>query len=391
MPATAGQFIKKDKQMELYPVYPLFDIEITKGQGCHVWDSAGQEYLDFYGGHAVISIGHCHPHYVSALQHQLTQLGFYSNSVVNRLQEQLAERLGRACGYEDYRLFLVNSGAEANENALKLASFHTGRKRILAASKAFHGRTSLAVEATDNPRIVAPVNDGGHVTFLPLNDLSAFETELEKGDVAAVIVECIQGVGGIRLATAEFMQGLRRACDKSGTVLICDEIQCGYGRSGRFFAHQHLDVRPDIITCAKGIGNGFPLGAVIISPAFEASYGQLGTTFGGNHLACTAALAVLDVMDQEKLVENAAEVGGYLLNRLQALAAEVPAIVEVRGQGLMIGIEFAGPIKEMRQRLVNGQHVFTGAASTNILRLLPPLCITMAEADEFIERLKSVI
>ncbi|GAY29717.1 [LysW]-aminoadipate semialdehyde transaminase [Bacteroidaceae bacterium] len=377
--------------MELYPVYPLFDIEITKGQGCHVWDSAGQEYLDFYGGHAVISIGHCHPHYVSALQHQLTQLGFYSNSVVNRLQEQLAERLGRACGYEDYRLFLVNSGAEANENALKLASFHTGRKRILAASKAFHGRTSLAVEATDNPRIVAPVNDGGHVTFLPLNDLSAFETELEKGDVAAVIVECIQGVGGIRLATAEFMQGLRRACDKSGTVLICDEIQCGYGRSGRFFAHQHLDVRPDIITCAKGIGNGFPLGAVIISPAFEASYGQLGTTFGGNHLACTAALAVLDVMEQEKLVENAAEVGGYLLNRLQALAAEVPAIVEVRGQGLMIGIEFAGPIKEMRQRLVNGQHVFTGAASTNILRLLPPLCITMAEADEFIERLKSVI
>ena len=377
--------------MELYPVYPLFDIEITKGQGCHVWDSAGQEYLDLYGGHAVISIGHCHPHYVSALQHQLTQLGFYSNSVVNRLQEQLAERLGRACGYEDYRLFLVNSGAEANENALKLASFHTGRKRILAASKAFHGRTSLAVEATDNPRIVAPVNDGGHVTFLPLNDLSAFETELEKGDVAAVIVECIQGVGGIRLATAEFMQGLRRACDKSGTVLICDEIQCGYGRSGRFFAHQHLDVRPDIINSAKGIGNGLPLGAVIISPAFEASYGQLGTTFGGNHLACTAALAVLDVMEQEKLVENAAEVGGYLLNRLQALAAEVPAIVEVRGQGLMIGIEFAGPIKEMRQRLVNGQHVFTGAASTNILRLLPPLCITMAEADEFIERLKSVI
>ncbi len=377
--------------MELYPVYPLFDIEITKGQGCRVWDSAGQEYLDLYGGHAVISIGHCHPHYVSALQHQLTQLGFYSNSVVNRLQEQLAERLGRACSYEDYRLFLVNSGAEANENALKLASFHTGRKRILAASKAFHGRTSLAVEATDNPRIVAPVNDGGHVTFLPLNDLPAFETELEKGDVAAVIVECIQGVGGIRLATAEFMQGLRRACDKSGTVLICDEIQCGYGRSGRFFAHQHLDVRPDIITCAKGIGNGFPLGAVIISSAFEASYGQLGTTFGGNHLACTAALAVLDVMEQERLVENAAEVGGYLLNRLQALAAEVPAIVEVRGQGLMIGIEFAGPIKEMRQRLVNGQHVFTGAASTNILRLLPPLCITMAEADEFIERLKSVI
>ena len=377
--------------MNLYPVYPLFDIEIVKGLGCHVWDSHGQEYLDLYGGHAVISIGHSHPHYVEALQQQVARLGFYSNSVVNGLQEQLARRLGRASGYEDYSLFLVNSGAEANENALKLASFHTGRKRILAADKAFHGRTSLAVEATDNPRIVAPVNAGGHVTFLPLNDLPAFEAELRKGDVAAVIVECIQGVGGIRLATAEFMQGLRQACDATGTVLICDEIQCGYGRSGRFFAHQHLGVRPDLITCAKGIGNGFPLGAVLVSPAFEASYGQLGTTFGGNHLACAAALAVLEVMERGQLVENAAAVGRYLLERLNALAQEVPAITDVRGEGLMIGIEFAGPIKEMRSRLVHEEHVFTGAASTNILRLLPPLCLTRAEADDFLVRLRRVL
>ena len=264
--------------MQLYPVYPLFDINIVKGEGCHVWDSEGQEYLDLYGGHAVISIGHCHPHYVEKLTQQLNTLGFYSNSVVNRLQEQLAERLGKACGYDNYQLFLVNSGAEANENALKLASFHTGRKRILAASKAFHGRTSLAVEATDNPKIVAPVNANGHVQFLPLNDLEAFQSELAKGDVAAVIVECIQGVGGIRLATSEFMQGLRKACSENGTVLICDEIQCGYGRSGKFFAHQHTGVCPDLITCAKGIGNGFPMGAVLISPQFEAVVGQLGTT-----------------------------------------------------------------------------------------------------------------
>ncbi len=377
--------------MTLYPVYPLFDIDIVKGKGCHVWDSTGQEYLDLYGGHAVISIGHCHPHYVAVLNAQLNKLGFYSNSVINRLQEQLAERLGKACGYEDYQLFLVNSGAEANENALKLASFHTGRSRILAASKAFHGRTSLAVEATDNPKIVAPVNANNHVTFLPLNDLSAFEAELSKGDVAAVIVECIQGVGGIRMATEEFLQGLRAACDKYGSILICDEIQCGYGRSGRFFAHQHLDVQPDMITCAKGIANGFPMGAVLISPRFEATYGQLGTTFGGNHLACAAALAVLDVMEQEDLVENTAKVGRYLMEQLQALAEVTPAITEVRGEGLMIGIEFAEPIKELRTRLVREQHVFTGAASTNILRLLPPLCLTQAEADDFLTRLKAVL
>lgn len=376
--------------MTLFPVYPLFDINIVKGKGCHVWDDKGQEYLDLYGGHAVISIGHCHPHYVDMLTKQLNTLGFYSNSVINTLQSQLAERLGQVCGYPDYQLFLINSGAEANENALKLASFHTGRKRVLAAGKAFHGRTSLAVEATDNPKIVAPVNSNGHVTFLPLNDLAAFEAELDKGDVAAVIVECIQGVGGIRMATADFMQGLRKACDKTGTVLICDEIQCGYGRSGKFFAHQHLGVKPDIITCAKGIGNGFPMGAVIISPKFEAVYGMLGTTFGGNHLACTAALAVLDVIEHEQLVDNAAKVGAYLMEELKKLQQTDAHIVDVRGEGLMIGIEYDQPIKALRNALVHDEHVFTGAASTNILRLLPPLTLSLDEAKLAVERIKWV-
>lgn len=376
--------------MTLFPVYPLFDINIVKGKGCHVWDDKGQEYLDLYGGHAVISIGHCHPHYVDMLTKQLNTLGFYSNSVINTLQSQLAERLGQVCGYPDYQLFLINSGAEANENALKLASFHTGRKRVLAAGKAFHGRTSLAVEATDNPKIVAPVNSNGHVTFLPLNDLAAFEAELDKGDVAAVIVECIQGVGGIRMATAEFMQGLRKACDKTGTVLICDEIQCGYGRSGKFFAHQHLGVKPDIITCAKGIGNGFPMGAVIISPKFEAVYGMLGTTFGGNHLACTAALAVLDVIEHEQLVNNAAKVGAYLMEGLKKLQQTDAHIVDVRGEGLMIGIEYDQPIKALRNALVHDEHVFTGAASTNILRLLPPLTLSLDEAKLAVEHIKRV-
>ena len=374
--------------MQLYPVYPLFDIEIAKGRGCHVWDTHGTEYLDLYGGHAVISIGHCHPHYVEAISRQAATLGFYSNSVENSLQVRLAERLGKACGYEDYAFFLINSGAEANENALKLASFHTGRSRILAAGHAFHGRTSLAVEATDNPKIVAPINQNGHVTFLPLNDLDAFRAELDKGDVAAVIVECIQGVGGIRMATAEFMQGLREACDANGTVLICDEIQCGYGRSGRFFAHQHLGVRPDLITVAKGIGNGFPMGGVLISPKFQAVYGQLGTTFGGNHLACAAAIAVLDVIESEQLIDNAAHVGAHLLKRLRTLAENNPAITDVRGEGLMIGIEYAQPIKALRTHLVKEEHVFTGTASTNILRLLPPLCLTIAQADDFIDRLE---
>lgn len=376
--------------MTLFPVYPLFDINIVKGKGCHVWDDKGQEYLDLYGGHAVISIGHCHPHYVDMLTKQLNTLGFYSNSVINTLQSQLAERLGQVCGYPDYQLFLINSGAEANENALKLASFHTGRKRVLAAGKAFHGRTSLAVEATDNPKIVAPVNSNGHVTFLPLNDLAAFEAELDKRDVAAVIVECIQGVGGIRMATADFMQGLRKACDKTGTVLICDEIQCGYGRSGKFFAHQHLGVKPDIITCAKGIGNGFPMGAVIISPKFEAVYGMLGTTFGGNHLACTAALAVLDVIEHEQLVDNAAKVGAYLMEELKKLQQTDAHIVDVRGEGLMIGIEYDQPIKALRNALVHDEHVFTGAASTNILRLLPPLTLSLDEAKLAVEHIKRV-
>ena len=374
--------------MKLFDVYPLFDINIVKGRGCTVWDDKGQDYLDLYGGHAVISIGHCHPHYVEALKSQLDRLGFYSNSVVNTLQQQLAARLGKACGYDDYQLFLINSGAEANENAMKLASFHTGRKRILSAQKAFHGRTSLAVEATDNPKIIAPVNANDHVTYLPLNDLEPWEAELAKGDVAAVILECIQGVGGIRLATAEFAQGLQAACRKYGTVLICDEIQCGYGRSGKFFAHQWLGIRPDLITVAKGIANGFPMGAVLISPEFVPAYGQLGTTFGGNHLACAAALAVLDVMENEHLVDNACKVGDYLLEKLNDLKATQPHITDVRGRGLMIGIELDIPHKDVRSRLIYDEHCFTGCASTNILRLLPPLCLTTAEADSFIEKLK---
>ena len=375
--------------MKLFDVYPLFPIHIVRGQGCRVWDEQGTEYLDLYGGHAVISIGHAHPHYVEAVGRQVAQLGFYSNSVVNKLQQQLAERLGKACGYDDYSLFLINSGAEANENALKLASFHTGRTRVLSAQKAFHGRTSLAVEVTANPKIIAPINANGHTTFLPLNDLEAWKTELAKGDVAACIVECIQGVGGIQLATAEFMQGLRAACDEAGTVLICDEIQCGYGRSGKFFAHQWLGVQPDIITVAKGIANGFPMGAVLISPKFEAVYGQLGTTFGGNHLACAAALAVLDVIEGEGLIENARVVGEHLLSEIKSLNNE--RIKEVRGRGLMIGIELDVPYKEVRQRLLFDEHVFTGCAGTNVLRLLPPLCLSLADADEFLEKIQKTL
>ena len=377
--------------MKLFDVYPLFDINIVKGKGCNVWDDKGQEYLDLYGGHAVISIGHCHPHYVEMMTQQLNLLGFYSNSVVNKLQQLLAERLGKACGYDDYQLFLINSGAEANENALKLASFTNGRKRVLSAVKAFHGRTSLAVEVTNNPKIIAPINDGGHVTYLPLNELEAWETELAKGDVCACIIECIQGVGGIRMASKEFAQGLQALCKKYGAILICDEIQCGYGRSGKFFAHQWLDIRPDIITCAKGIGNGFPMGAVLISPDFKPEYGQLGTTFGGNHLACTAALAVLDVIEKENLVENAREVGDYLLDKLKELQQTEKHIVDVRGRGLMIGIELDIPHKDVRSHLLFTDHIFTGCASTNILRLLPPLCFSKEMANTFIERLKHIL
>ena len=377
--------------MKLYDVYPLFNVNIVKGQGCKVWDEQGQEYLDLYGGHAVISIGHSHPHYVKTLSQQLNTLGFYSNSVINSLQQQLAERMGKLCGYDDYQLFLINSGAEANENALKLASFTNGRTRVLAAEKAFHGRTSLAVEATHNPKIIAPINANGHVTYLPLNDLSAWKTELAKGDVCAVILECIQGVGGIRMVDKAFAQGLSALCKQYGAVLICDEIQCGYGRSGKFFAHQWLDIRPDMITCAKGIANGFPMGAVLISPDFAPVYGQLGTTFGGNHLACAAALAVLDVMEQEELVENARQVGEYLMERLKELQQEQPHIVDVRGRGLMIGVELDIPYKEVRNRLLFQEHCFTGCSGTNVIRLLPPLTLTMEQADEFIERFKKVI
>ena len=377
--------------MKLFDVYPLFDVNIVKGKGCKVWDDKGQEYLDLYGGHAVISIGHSHPHYIEKVTEQLNKIGFYSNSVINKLQVELAERLGKISGYDDYQLFLINSGAEANENALKLASFTNGRTRVLSCEKAFHGRTSLAVEVTNNPKIIAPINDNSHVTYLPMNDLTAWEAELAKGDVCAVILECIQGVGGIKLATKEFAQGLAAACKKYGTILICDEIQCGYGRSGKFFAHQWLDIRPDIITVAKGIANGFPMGAVLIGPDFKPVYGQLGTTFGGNHLACAAALAVLDVFEEEKLVENANAVGTYLIEQLKELQKTEKHIVDVRGRGLMIGIDLDIPHKDVRQPLIYDQYCFTGCAGTNILRLLPPLCLTKQDADEFIERLKRVL
>jgi acetylornithine aminotransferase len=379
--------------MELFDVYPLFDIAIDHGKGCQVWDDKGQQYLDLYGGHAVISVGHCHPHYVQAMKNQLDKLGFYSNSVQNPLQKELAKRLGKASGYEDYQLFLINSGAEANENALKLSSFYNGRTRVLSLEKAFHGRTSLAVEVTNNPKIIAPINANGHVTYLPINDLPAWEAELSKGDVCAVIIECIQGVGGIRLVNKEFLQGIRQLCDKYNTVMICDEIQCGYGRSGKFFAHQHFGVKPDMITVAKGICNGFPMAGVLISPKFKPVYGQLGTTFGGNHLACAGAIAVLDIIENEKLVENAATVGKYLIDTLTAdmKAGKLPHVVDVRGEGLMIGIELDIPYKEPRTRLIKEQHCFTGCAGTNIIRLLPPLCLSKAEAADFIERFKAVL
>lgn len=377
--------------MNLFDVYPLFDVNIVKGRDCSVWDDKGTEYLDLYGGHAVVSIGHCHPHYVEALSRQAAMLGFYSNSVINKLQQQLADRLGRISGYDDYSLFLINSGAEANENALKLASFYNGRKRVLTAEHSFHGRTSLAVEVTNNPKIVAPINDNGNATFLPYNDLEAWERELAKGDVTACILECIQGVGGCHVATPEFAQGLAAACRKHGALLVCDEIQCGYGRSGKFFAHQWLGIRPDLISVAKGIGNGFPMSGVLISPDFVPVYGQLGTTFGGNHLACTAALAVLDVIESENLIENARETGEYTMAKLKELQAQNSHIVDVRGRGLMIGIEFDVEQKPIRNRLVHDQHCFTGCSGANTLRLLPPLCFTKVMADEFIEKLKRAI
>ncbi|MBO5580054.1 MAG: aminotransferase class III-fold pyridoxal phosphate-dependent enzyme [Prevotella sp.] len=384
--------------MKLFDVYPLFDVNIVKGQGCKVWDDKGQEYLDLYGGHAVISVGHSHPHYIQKVTEQLQKIGFYSNSVINKLQVEFAERLGKISGYEDYQLFLINSGAEANENALKLASFkNPSATRILSCEKAFHGRTSLAVEVTNNPKIVAPLNDNHHVRFLPLNDIEPWVRELSRGGVAAVILECIQGVGGIQMATPQFAQDLAYACKRYGVTLICDEIQCGYGRSGKFFAHQWLGIKPDIITVAKGIANGFPMGGVLISPEFQPVYGQLGTTFGGNHLACAAALAVLDIFEEEHLVENAHEVGTYLMEELKSLRTEElkskgeSHIQDIRGRGLMIGIDLDIPHKDVRQPLIYQEHCFTGCAGTNILRLLPPLCLSKTEADLFIEKLKKVL
>lgn len=373
--------------MKLFDVYPLFNIEIVKGKGCHVWDKEGNEYLDLYGGHAVISVGHSHPTYVKAISEQVSKLGFYSNSVINSLQQTLADKLGKASGYDEYSLFLINSGAEANENALKLASFHNGKKRVLAFQHSFHGRTSAAVRVTDNPKIIAPVNEGLDVSYLPLNDKAAVEAELKKGDVSSVIIEGIQGVGGIQVPTDDFLQELRSLCTKYQAVLIIDEIQSGYGRSGKFFAHQYAGIRPDMITVAKGIANGFPMGAVLISPIFKPIYGMLGTTFGGNHLACAAAIAVLDIMHDEGLVANAEKVGSYLLEELHKL----PGIKEIRGRGLMIGIEFEEPIKEIRSKLLFKQKVFTGVAGTNTIRLLPPLCLSMEEAAEFISRFRKVL
>lgn len=373
--------------MNLFPVYPLYDVEIARGKGCKVWDSEGTEYLDLYGGHAVISIGHSHPHYIEKIQEQLAKIGFYSNSVKNSIQENFAARLGRVCGYDDYSLFLVNSGAEANENALKLASFHTGRRRVIAFSKAFHGRTSAAVEVTDNMNYKAEINRNDIVTFVPLGDIAAVEAEIRKGDVACVIIEGIQGVGGVQIPSDDFMRQLRKVTEENDVILIADEIQSGYGRSGKFFAHQYSGIRADLVTVAKGIANGFPMSGVLISPKFKAVYGQLGTTFGGNHLACAAATAVLDVMEAENLVENAAKVGKFLLDSLQGLKG----VKEVRGRGLMIGIEMEYPAKELRKRLIFDYHVFTGASGTNVIRLLPPLCLTMEEAAAFVEKFKEAL
>ncbi len=372
--------------MNLFDVYPLYPVEPVRGCGSYVYDAEGREYLDLYGGHAVISIGHAHPHYVEAISRQVSQLGFYSNSVENSLQTRLAELLGRVSGYDEYALFLCNSGAEANENAMKLASFHTGKRRILAFERAFHGRTSGAVAATDNPKIVAPFNRTENITFVPLNDIEAVERELSSGEYAAMIIEGIQGVAGIRLPEDEFLRQLREVTLRHSVVLILDEIQSGYGRTGRFFAHQYSGIRPDIITTAKGMGNGFPIGGVLIAPHIEPKYGMLGTTFGGNHLACAAAIAVLEVIEEEHLVENAAVVGEYLLAEL----GKIPAAKDVRGRGLMIGFDVEGSGSDMRRKLLFEKCIFTGGAGVSTVRLLPSLAITRAHADTFINALKEL-
>lgn len=373
--------------MKLFDVYSLYDIEPVRGKGNYVYTADSTPYLDFYGGHAVISIGHSHPRYVDAVSRQVSQLAFYSNSVKNTLQQRLADLLGEISGYDDYQLFLANSGAEANENAIKLASFATGRRRILAFDKAFHGRTSAAVAATDNPRIQAPVNKTDNIVFSPLNDIEAATRLLESQEFAAVIIEGIQGVAGIRMVDDDFLRRLSEVAAATGTLLIADEIQSGYGRTGKFFAHQHAGIRPDIITSAKGIANGFPMSAVLVSPEIRPEKGMLGTTFGGNHLACAAAIAVLEIMRDENLVENAARTGERLITRLRA----IPEIKEVRGRGLMIGMEIDGDASELRRKLLFGNHVFTGGAGIHTVRLLPPLTITDGEADIFIERLKKAI
>lgn len=372
--------------MDLFKVYKLWDIEPVRGLDTTLWDKDGVEYTDLYGGHAVISIGHCHPHYVKMLQDQLTKLGFYSNAVQNSLQRELASRLGKASGYDDYSLFLCNSGAEANENAMKLASFATGRARVLAFCKAFHGRTSGAVAATDNPKLRAPFNSTGNITFVPLGDIQAVEHELASREYAAVIIEGIQGVAGIYEPGDEFLRGLRSLCDKYDTKLILDEIQSGYGRSGMFFAHQRSGVRADIITTAKGMANGLPIGGVLISPDIKAEYGMLGTTFGGNHLACTAALAVLDVIENEHLIENAAKVG----ERFKAALAGDKALKEYRGRGLMIGLELKDEYLGLRDRLLFEKHFFTGAAGAGVIRLLPSLTVSGQTADRFIAAWKEL-
>ena len=373
--------------MELFDVYSLFNVTPVRAKGCKVWDDKGQEYLDLYGGHAVISVGHCHPHYNEVLTDQLGKIGFYSNSVRNPLQEELARRIGIASGYEDYSLFLDNSGAESNENAAKLASFHTGRDRIVAFRRSFHGRTSGAVAMTDNPSIVSPFNAHHKVTFCELNDAAAVEAELAKGDVAGVIVEGIQGCGGIHLPEYAFLQALERLCKQYGAVLILDEVQSGYGRTGKFFAHQWAGIRPGIITMGKGIANGFPCGGILIAPEFQARKGMLGTTFGGNYLACAGALAVLDIIEQEGLVANALAVGDYIKESLP----KSPRIKEVRGKGLMLGIEFNEPVAPLRQALLYDKHIFTGVAGQNMIRLLAPLCLTKAEADRFLTAFKEVL
>lgn len=372
--------------MELFEVYKLWDIEPVRGSGTTLWDKDGVEYTDLYGGHAVISVGHCHPHYVKMLQEQTARLGFYSNAVQNSLQKDLAHKLGRMSGYDDYALFLCNSGAEANENAIKTASFHTGRSKVLAFRKAFHGRTSGAVAATDNPSIQAPFNKTENIVFVPLNDIEAVDKELAKGDFAAVIIEGIQGVAGIYEPDEGFMKNLRELCDRHSVVLILDEIQSGYGRTGRFFAHQHYGIRADMVTMAKGMGNGFPIGGVLISPAIRPSFGMLGTTFGGNHLACTAALAVLDIIEDERLIENAAEIGKYLKEAL----GNDKAVKEFRGKGLMTGLELQEGYEGLREELLFRRHYFTGAAGRQVIRLLPSLTISRQTAESFIKDWKEL-